>query len=50
LILTKVIIIKISVKIRRGLFGDVAAYYAATSPNSPQRYILTNCFNIYKFS
>ena len=38
-----------SVETQRGLFGDVAAY-AATSPNSPQRRILTDCFNHYDFS
>ena len=42
MILTKVIVIKKSVKIRRfGQFGDVAAY-AATSPNWPKRRILTD--------
>jgi len=40
-------LVKIS---RPGLWGDVAALYAATSPNSPRRRILTDCFNIYNFS
>jgi len=44
-------LLKQSVKIRRrGEFGDVAVYYAATSPNCPRRRILTDSFNNYNFS
>ena len=32
---------------RRGLFGGVAEYYAATSPNSQRQRILTDCFNTF---